>query len=258
MAVFGIGIGASFVIALVLGPMIAAASGVRWLFVLGAIVAGIAALLLLALPAGIPQPARSARPALRAVLRPELVRLDLYVFLLHAIVTAIFVALPFMLSDRLELPMADYWKLYVAALLASLVGTVPLIIADDRRGKRGTIRIALILLLLGLAMLAFTSATLLLTLAALAVFFAGFNFLEAGLPSRLSALAQSGQRGASLGVFSSAQFLGAFAGGLAGGALLSGGPPTDVFLMAAVVAGVWIGLHQWGFRGRNRADTPEI
>ncbi len=256
MAVLGIGIGASFVIALVIGPVIAAASGVRSLFVLGAIVAGIAALLLALLPGGIREPDRSARTDLRAALRPSLIRLDLYVFLLHAVLTGIFVALPFLLSDRLELPVAEHWKIYVTALVVSLVGTVPLIIVDDRRGKQGTIRIALVLLLGGLSMLTFLSGTLPLTLASLAVFFAGFNFLEAGLPARLSVLAEGEQRGASLGVFSSAQFLGAFAGGLAGGALLSGGRPTDVFAVAAASTAAWLVIHHW--RGRNRADAAEI
>ena len=50
---------------------------------------------------------------------------------------------------------------------------------------------------------------------------AGFNFLEAGLPARLSLVAEEDSRGASLGVFSTAQFLGAFVGGLIGGRFLA-------------------------------------
>ncbi|MDH5500807.1 MAG: MFS transporter, partial [Gammaproteobacteria bacterium] len=49
MAVFGIGIGLSFLIALVVGPLIAAATSVRSLFWLAAALAGVAALLLIAL-----------------------------------------------------------------------------------------------------------------------------------------------------------------------------------------------------------------
>ena len=47
MAVFGIGIGASFLLALMFGPIIASATGVRSLFWLAAILAAIAASLLL-------------------------------------------------------------------------------------------------------------------------------------------------------------------------------------------------------------------
>jgi predicted MFS family arabinose efflux permease len=78
---------------------------------------------------------------------------------------------------------------------------------------------------------------------ALAVFFAGFNFLEAGLPARLSLLASEESRGAFLGVFSSSQFLGAFAGGLIGGRFLGGGDPTDVFFACALLASIWLVLQ---------------
>lgn len=268
MAVFGIGIGSSFLLALVIGPLIAAGSGVRCLFVFSALVAVVAASLLILLPVGIKQPDKSVRLDLRTALRPPLLRLDLYVFLLHALLTACFVALPFLLTDRLELAVTDHWKVYVAALLASLIGTVPLVLADDRRGKGGTIAIALVFVLLGLFSLTFATGSVLMVLASLGVFFAGFNFLEAGLPARLSLLAHGAQRGASLGVFSSAQFLGAFAGGLAGGALLSGGRPADVFLAATLVTGAWLLIHQLSFeRGAldrddtddpKPADSPEI
>jgi len=75
---------------------------------------------------------------------------------------------------------------------------------------------------------------------ALVLFFAGVNFLEAGLPSRLSLLAEKEVRGASLGVYSSSQFLGAFFGGLIGGRFLAGGRPADVFFVCALLAAIWL------------------
>jgi predicted MFS family arabinose efflux permease len=81
---------------------------------------------------------------------------------------------------------------------------------------------------------------------ALALFFAGFNFLEAGLPARLSMLAEGAARGTSLGVFSSAQFLGAFAGGLIGGRFLAAGRPADVFFVCALLAAIWLAMQGFG------------
>ena len=75
---------------------------------------------------------------------------------------------------------------------------------------------------------------------ALALFFAGFNFLEAGLPARLSILADGNARGASLGVFSSSQFFGAFVGGLIGGRFLGAERPADVFIVCALLAAIWL------------------
>jgi MFS family permease len=250
MAVLGVSIGFSFVLALVIGPMIAAHSSVRTLFWFAAGLALLACLLLTRLPAGIAKPERSTGRRFAAALRPDLLRLDLYIFLLHALLTASFVALPFVLRNELGMPLTDHWKIYIGALLASLLGTVPLIVSDERQGKPATVAIALGLLLLGQLMLALGSHALVTVFIALAVFFAGFNFLEAGLPARLSIRATGEVRGASLGVFSSAQFLGAFAGGLFGGRFLSGGNPVSVFVFCSVLCGLWVALHQ-AFRGRD-------
>ena len=244
MAIFGIAIGSSFLLALIIGPVIAAASGVRSLFWLAAALAVVAALLLLLLPGGIERPARRPDRRLSAAIRPDLLRLDLYIFVLHALLTASFVALPFLLRNELHLALSDHWQMYVGALLTSLLGTVPLILADERKGKSSTLTIAILLLVLGQLMLAIAGFNLIIVYVALAVFFAGFNFLEAGLPARLSIRASGDLRGASLGVFSSSQFLGAFAGGLIGGRFLAGGDPSTVFAVCALLAGAWLVVHR--------------
>jgi len=243
MAVFGIAIGSSFLLALIIGPVIAAAGGVRSLFWLAAALAGVAAMLLALLPRTVERPAIPADRSIGAAFRPDLLRLDCYIFLLHALLTASFVALPFLLRNELRLALSDHWQIYIGALLASLLGTVPLILADERRGKSITLTIAILLLLLGQLLLAIAGFNLTMVLVALAIFFAGFNFLEAGLPARLSILAAGDLRGASLGVFSSSQFLGAFAGGLIGGRFLTGGDPSAVFAVCALLAGAWLILH---------------
>ncbi len=244
MAIFGIAIGSSFLLALIIGPVIAAASGVRSLFWLAAVLAVVAALLLLLLPSGIERPAQRPDRRLSAAIRPDLLRLDFYIFVLHTLLTASFVALPFLLRDELHLALSDHWQMYVGALLTSLLGTVPLILADERKGKSSTLTIAILLLVLGQLMLAIAGFNLTIVYVALALFFAGFNFLEAGLPARLSIRASGDLRGASLGVFSSSQFLGAFAGGLIGGRFLAGGDPSMVFAVCALLAGVWLVVHR--------------
>ena len=244
MAVFGIGIGASFLLALIVGPIVAGQSGVRSLFWIAAGLAVVASLLLKALPAGIESPRASPDIPLSVVLRPELIRLDIYFFVLHALLTASFVALPFLIQNHLEIALMDHWKIYTGALIVSLIGTVPLILLDDRRGNATTIGLAIILLLIGQLILAFGSFAVSPVFIGLALFFAGFNFLEAGLPARLSILANGELRGISFGVFTSSQFLGAFAGGLIGGIFLIDGQPSQVFIVCACMAGVWLILHQ--------------
>jgi MFS family permease len=239
MAVMGIGIGLSFMLALIIGPLLGARFGVPALFWLAALLAVLAGLLLRGLPEGI-KPPKPQDWNLRPAFRADLLRLDFYVFLLHAILTASFVALPFLLANRLEMPVTSHWQIYVGALLLSLIGTIPLIMSDERQGKARTIGIAVTLVLAGQLLLAFGSFGTVPVVAALVIFFAGFNFLEAGLPARLSLLAEGHARGASLGVFSSAQFFGAFVGGLIGGRFLAGGRPADVFFVCALLAAIWL------------------
>jgi MFS family permease len=244
MAIFGIGIGSSFLLALIIGPMIAAVAGVRSLFYVAAGLAILAGLLLTLLPRGIRGPERRERGRLRDAFRSDLLRLDAYIFLLHALLTASFVALPFLLRNNLHVALDDHWRIYIGAVLVSLTGTVPLIVADERQGKQFTVLLAIVLLTVGQVMLAFFATTVYFVFGALAIFFAGFNFLEAGLPARLSIRASGHIRGASLGVFSSAQFLGAFAGGLIGGRLLGGGNPSTVFLVCGILAAFWLTAHR--------------
>jgi len=250
MAVFGIGIGLSFMVAMVAGPLVAAKFGVQALFWLAAALAIVAGLLLLLLPK-IPLAAKSEGWSLLPALRPDLLRIDAYAFLLNTIMTATFVALPFLLINRLELALIDHWKMYVGALLVSLILTVPMIMRDHHQGRGRLIGLAIALILVAQLALTFFGFSVVPVFIALVLYFGGFNFLEAGLPARLSVLADEDVRGASLGVFSSAQFLGAFVGGLVGGRFLASGRPGDVFFVCALLAGIWLALQGFGRFGRS-------
>ncbi len=250
MAIFGIGIGASFMLAMIAGPLIAAQFGVQSLFWMAAALAVVAGLLLKLVP-DIPRNASSANWNLMPAFRPDLLRIDFYVFLLHTIMTATFVALPFLLSRRLDMALTEHWKFYVGSLLLSLLITVPLIVKDERRGRGRLIGIAVSLILGAQLLLTFLGFSMLPVFVALVLYFGGFNFLEAGLPARLSVLASSDVRGASLGVFSSAQFLGVFVGGLLGGRFLGQNRPGDVFFVCALLAAIWLALQ--GFSNTRKA-----
>jgi len=251
MAVFGVGIGLSFMIAMVIGPLVAGHFGVRSLFWAAAVLAIVAALMLRLLPE-IPPPARRASWSIVPAFRADLLRIDFYVFLLHAIMTATFVALPFLLTDRLGMALTEHWKIYVGALVVSLGIAVPMIMNDHHQGRGRLIGLAVTLIIAAQLALTFFGFSSLPVFLALVMYFAGFNFLEAGLPARLSVLADGEVRGASLGVFSSAQFLGAFVGGLIGGRFLGQGRPADVFFVCALMGGIWLALHGFGNSRRQQ------
>jgi predicted MFS family arabinose efflux permease len=130
--------------------------------------------------------------------------------------------------------------MYVFSLLLSLIITIPMIMSDGRMGKRIYISFSIILLFLSQLIMTFYNHSQIMVFSSLTIFFAGFNFLEASLPARLSILANDELRGTSLGIFSSFQFLGAFSGGLLGGWLMIVLGTQNVFIFTSILVFCWL------------------
>ena len=197
MAFLGIGIGSSFLIALILGPLIAAIFGVRSLFFMAAVVAVIAMFLLVLIPSSLTKTNTAIQLRIKDALKAKLLIIDLHVYLLHLILTLMFVVIPLLLLNQLQIPLLDHWKMYVFSLLLSLIITIPMIMSDGRMGKRIYISFSIILLFLSQLIMTFYNHSQVMVFASLTIFFAGFNFLEASLPARLSILANDELRGTS-------------------------------------------------------------
>ena len=274
MACIGASIGAAFALALVLGPAVTGAAGVSGLFWTTAVLAALAIALLYL---GVPDPPRTANAGgsplsgLAVALRDgQMLRLDAGIFILHAVMIATFVALPIALRDRAGIDAADHWKVYVGVLLASIVFTVPLVVLADRKNRsRAVMLLGIVLLGAALAGLAATVVPAptgdaagigtgsLVLIACMVVYFTGFNTLEASLPAMVSRAAPMRARGAALGVYSTSQYLGAFAGGIAGGWLLGAGGERAVL---AACAGLCIGwmLIAIGLRQPRRLSVEQL
>src|SRR5207342_3203875 len=78
--------------------------------------------------------------------------------------------------------------------------------------------------------------------AALLLFFAGFNLLEAALPSLISRTAPSDAKGAAAGVYSTLQFLGSCAGAVAGGFISQRWGAAWVFAFCCAVTLIWLAV----------------
>jgi len=250
MAVIGISIGLSFVVALIIAPALDAAIGVPGIFAIMLAMAVLGVLLLyFAVPA---EPQRSGGAdsrelsgLLELVRRPNLRPLYFGMFTLHAIMTATFIAVPQVLENSLGIPSEAHWKVYLGVFLASLAGTVPLVLKTERGGGAGLLFVLAVALTgLAHALLGLDHAHLWVVLAALVMFFAGFNYLEARLPALLTSAAPVADRGAALGVFATSQFLGAFFGGVMGGILLGQFGISGVFWGCAALTLAW-GILAW-------------
>jgi MFS family permease len=250
MFAIGLSIGASFVVSLVAGPLLAAEIGVAGVFVvIGALGIGALALVLFALPAERPAARRAARGDWQGALARRLVPHYAGIFMLHLTLTAAFIAVPHVLRDMHALGAERHWLVYLGVFLASVLLTVPLVLwSERRRGSGGALSVGGAALVVALAVLASAYENFGVLLAALVLYFGAFNFLEARLPAALTEAANEGSRGAALGVFATCQFAGAFAGGLLGGALL--GRPwglAGIFAAAAAAVLAWLPLARARF-----------
>jgi MFS family permease len=248
MAVIGISIGLSFVLALIAAPALDAAIGVPGIFgvMLAMALLGLA-LLYLAVPA---EPVRHGGAEgrelsgmLEILGRPQLRPLYAGMFALHAIMTATFLSVPQVLQDNLGIAAADHWKVYLGVFAVSIAGTIPLVLKSERGGL-GRTMLVLAVALTGVAqaILGLDHVHVWVVLAALTLFFAVFNYLEAQLPALLTRAAPAADRGAALGVFATSQFLGAFFGGAVGGLLLRHFGIGGVFWGSATMALAWATL----------------
>lgn len=247
MALIGVSIGLSFAASMVAGPILAGWVGVPGLFW---IIAGLAVSSLVLLYTAVPNPVitrfhrdAQAQPAqFKTVLaNAELLRLDFGIFALHLILTATFTALPLILADRIGLPAAEHWRVYLPVFACSLVLMVPFVVLAEKRRKMKAVFLGFIgVVALADAGLFVVSDTLLGVGVLLSLFFTAFNLLEATLPSMISKAAPPDLKGTAMGIYSTAQFLGAFAGGLGGGAIYGHFGPQSVFIFCAAVAAFWL------------------
>ncbi len=247
MAMVGITIGASFMVALVAGPIIATfigVAGIFWLMVALALV-GIAITQFI-----VPSPRRlsvhrdaETVPALiGSVLRnAELLRLNFGIFALHAMLTASFLVVPGLLRVTLNLSSHNDWLVYLPVLVVSIVVMVPaIIVAEKYRRMKGVFVAAVAALAVSQAMLYLGAGNLYVLLAALTIFFSAFNVMEASLPSLITKVAPPAAKGTATGLYSSAQFLGIFVGGVVGGWVHQHGDTAAVFALTAIVALLWL------------------
>lgn len=249
MALVGASIGLMFALSLVAAPLLVAHIGLSGLFGLTAALAlGGVAVVIWWVPPEPVQHHHLSRGRLAEVLRlPALLRLNLGVFVLHAVQLAMWMAVPAMLVQA-GLAREHHWWVYLPAVLGSfgvMGGTL------FRLEKRGYLRAVFLTAvgLIGLVQLGFwavaaSSPGVGLLAGLLFVFFCGFNILEASQPSLASRVAPAHARGAAMGVYNTLQSLGFFVGGVVGGALVKQVGAQGLFAVCAVAMLIWL-LVAW-------------
>jgi predicted MFS family arabinose efflux permease len=170
--------------------------------------------------------------------RPELMRLNLGVFVLHATQVAMFLVVPRLLVQA-GLPLSSHWEIYLPVVLISFVLMAPAIIYGEKKQRLRSVLLAAIVLLF-IAESLFTQATSVMMIAlALLIYFVGFNLLEALQPSLVSRFAKE-SKGTALGVYNTTQSIGLFSGAAIGGYLMDSHGDLSVFMMGAALLVCWL------------------
>ncbi|UZE95804.1 MFS transporter [Alkalimarinus alittae] len=246
MAIVGMSIGLSFSVALVAGPVVSGffgLSGIFWLTAAFAI-AGIL-IILFVVPTPVATHAHRDTRAVRGqffelLKNPDLLRLDIGIFVLHLILTALFIAVPLSLVNDIQLDRQAHWWVYLSVMVTAFFAMVPFIIIGEKKRKIKSVFVGAVLQLsVGSILLVFVNDSLAAMWGALFVFFMAFNLLEASLPSLVSKQAPAGARGTAMGIYSTSQFFGAFLGGAVGGWVLSNWGGEVIYYTSAVLGGVW-------------------
>ena len=240
-AFVGVQIGAAFMLALLLGPIIVYQIGISGLFWTIAALSILALLVVTTLPHAKPKKQYTfSIENFKRILTPALLRLDFSVFALHLILTSAFIAIPIFLVENNILSIQDNWQIYLPVIILSFLGMVPMIIVATKYQKTKTIFL-LAIFLLALSQILFyqTALNYATFFIILTLFFTAFNALEALLPSLIAKTATSDKRGLAMGFYASSQFLGAFVGGIVGGWIYHTLGLNSVFLFTTFIALIW-------------------
>ncbi len=252
MAVIGATIGLSFSLSLILGPWLTQHDGLSAVFYFMALLAVLGLVLLVTV---VPQPHHPNLTPLKASFKiapffdclknVSLQQLNLSIFIQHACLTALFYVLPLRLNTYKNLGFIDVsWHFYLPIVLLSFLIMAPIIaVAEQRQKLRPTFFSALFCLILSQLSLQLWGQQWLGFILSVFVYFVGFNLLEALLPSQVSKSAPSTHRGTAMGIYSTAQFLGIFAGGVYAGLLYPRYGEMGVYLTNLCLCLLWLGTR---------------
>jgi MFS family permease len=247
MAMIGSTIGAAFAASLVLSPWLNRVIGVPGIFAMTGVLVLMAMGVLYAVVPDVPEKpqhaAANAMGQLRAVLRdPQLARLYYGVFALHAVLMALFIAVPLDLRSA-GLPVDDHWQVYLPVMAGSFLLMLPAVLGSGGPQRtRAVLTGSIAVLLVNQLAMPWLSGGVWTMAVFLLVFFTPFNVMEAVLPSMVSRLAAGNSRGMAIGVFASLQFFGAFCGAAAGGYLYEKWATAGVVIFNATLLVIWVVL----------------
>ncbi len=243
MAIMGGTIALSFAIAMGLGPVLGAKYGLDFLFIVTAVLAILAMILLFT---KVPTPPRikhtyHATTKTSDILKDSnLLNMIIINAMQKGLMTIAFVLIPIILtSTDFAWEKSDLYMAYLPAMIFGLVAMGPAAVFGEKYNKPKEIFLLSIVLFIAsfLIMGLTTSSTIFIV--GVVMFFIAFNMMEPLVQSMITKFAKVHQKGAALGISNSVAYFATFIGGTTAGLLLSISDRETIGISVAVVATLW-------------------
>lgn len=246
MAIIGSTIGISFSLAMILSPYITKYFALPGIFYLTMLLAIIGILILIYI---IPKPQaqiiNQEKLKLKDILiNKNLLPLNVGIFIQHFVLTSSFFAIPMLLAKQIHAGIiSNLWSFYLPIIILGFILMIPCMIITERKNKvRPAFISAIIITFCTQITLIYQHSNYHFLQISLIIYFIAFNFLEANLPSLISKVAPINIRGSAMGVYSSSQFLGIFAGGSLAGVAFKTCGFSGIFALNSIILLIWIYL----------------
>lgn len=244
MAIMGASIAMSFALAMGLGPVIGATYGVDVLFIITAILAILAIIILFT---KVPTPPRikhiyhNKTKTLDILKDSNLLNMIIINAMQKGLMTSAFVLIPIILTgDTFEWEKSELYMAYVPAMVLGLVAMGPAAVFGEKHNKPKQIFLTSIVLFIGafLTMGLTTSSTMFVV--GVSMFFIAFNMMEPLVQSMITKFAKVHQKGAALGIANSVAYFATFVGGTFTGLMLDISDRGTIGISIAVMAILWL------------------
>jgi len=257
MAVMGMVIALAFTAAMIFGPLIGSMGGVPTLFYM---TAGIAAISIVLLYTIVPEPPKithsfsEEEAKVSSVFKDADLKRMYITFLFHSSTMAIaFFLIPMVLKNTFHLPLSEFWKVYLPAVIFGIVAMGPAAVFGEKYNKGKEVFLISIAIIAAAFLLMGFSSVLWAFGLGVTLFFIGFNMFEPLLQSFVSKFAKAHQKGAALGVANTFAYIGMGIGATLAGKIFEVASVSGVAMFVLVVSvfwAIWIaGMRNPGLRG---------
>ncbi|MBU1927829.1 MFS transporter [bacterium] len=246
MAIMGGFIALSFALAMGLGPVMASHFGMSTIFLITAVLAIIAIIVLFTkvpTPPKIKHLYHEDAKTLDILKDNNLLNMIIINTLQKGLMTVAFVLIPIILTKPeygFSWEKSELWMAYVPAMIAGLIAMGPAAVFGEKKNiPKQIFVLSIVLFLASFLIMGFTTSSVIFVVGVV-LFFVAFNMMEPLVQSMISKFAKVHQKGAALGISNSSAYFATFLGGTFAGLYLEISNRGDLALTISVIIIAWL------------------